>query len=48
MERKNGSSMTPYEYFIEEGYPSEIAEELAKYLGGYNEQLHNSSEKKNS
>lgn len=30
--------MTPYEYFIEEGYPSEIAEEFAKYLGGYDEE----------
>lgn len=24
--------MTPYEYFIEEGYPPEIAEEFAKFL----------------
>lgn len=24
--------MTAYEYFIEEGYPSEIAEEFAKFF----------------
>lgn len=29
--------MTPYEYFIEEGYPSEIAEELSKFLEGNDE-----------
>jgi len=40
--------MSPYEYFIEEGYPSEIAEALAKYLGGYNEQEINSTEKESS
>lgn len=26
------SIMTPLEFFIEEGYPEEIAEELAKFL----------------
>lgn len=36
--------MTPYEYFIEEGYPSELAEEYANCLGGQDEQEIYSSE----